>query len=183
MDEKTTYEIQFNESFTVRMQTENEPMSPEEFDKAAFEAVLADLVLRAKDESDGGENPEDLWRWVCTQLGTALQNTVFAEEDGQSEQDPLDTLIHAAFKLKGAASEDSGDSEEEETITPVHLLEHLLTYIHQENQIESVLYVARMNDGTITSGWTDLAHTEAIGLLEVGKLQVVKEMWNDWAPR
>ncbi|QMV45243.1 hypothetical protein FPL14_29130 [Cohnella cholangitidis] len=61
-------------------------------------------------------------------------------------------------------------------ITPVDLMEHLLSYIHKEDQIDSVIYVAQMNDGTISSGWTDLTYPEAIGLLEVGKLQVFNEM-------
>lgn len=74
-------------------------------------------------------------------------------------------------------------SDTEDTISPTYLLEHLLSYIKDEDEIESVAYVARMKDGTITSGWTDMQYTEVIGLLEVGKLQVVKEMWNEWAPR
>lgn len=68
-------------------------------------------------------------------------------------------------------------------VSPIYLLEHLLSYIKEEDQIESVAYVSRMKDGTITSGWTDMQYTEVIGLLEVGKLQVVKEMWNEWTPR
>lgn len=74
-------------------------------------------------------------------------------------------------------------SDTEDTISPTYLLEHLLSYIKDEDEIDSVAYVARMKDGTITSGWTDMQYTEVIGLLEVGKLQVVKEMWNEWAPR
>ncbi|MGM0883684.1 MAG: hypothetical protein ACQEXQ_21955 [Bacillota bacterium] len=74
-------------------------------------------------------------------------------------------------------------SESEDTLSPTYLLEHLLSYIKEEEEIQSVAYVARMKDGTITSGWTNMQYTEVIGLLEVGKLQVVKEMWNEWAPR
>lgn len=74
-------------------------------------------------------------------------------------------------------------SEQDDTISPSYLLEHLLSYINEEDQIESVVYVARLKDGTITSGWTDMQYTEVIGLLEVGKLQAVKEMWNGWTPR
>ncbi|WP_199614597.1 hypothetical protein [Paenibacillus alkalitolerans] len=75
------------------------------------------------------------------------------------------------------------DFEREDKISPAFLLNHLLSYIKEEDQIDSVAYVARMKDGTITSGWTDMQYTEVIGLLEVGKLQVVKEMWNEWTPR
>nr|WP_275983708.1 hypothetical protein [Paenibacillus hamazuiensis] len=63
------------------------------------------------------------------------------------------------------------------------MLEHLLSYIREEDQIESLAYVARLKDGTISSGWTDMRYTEVIGLYEVGKLQTVKEMWNEWTPR
>lgn len=173
--EKTVYEIQYNEGFTLRMISENDSMEQMEFDKAAFEAVLADVVLKSKEEPATVEEMEVLWRWACTQLGLALQKTIFA---GDGERDPLDTLIHTAFRLKGMTNPDG--AEREQSISPVYLLEHLLSHIHEKDPIESVMYVARMNDGTITSGWTDLTYTEAIGLLEVGKLQVVKEMGNEW---
>jgi hypothetical protein len=62
-----------------------------------------------------------------------------------------------------------------ESITPAFLVENLLSAIDEEG-IESVAYVARTKDGIITSGWTDMLYTEAIGLFEVGKLQAVKEM-------
>ncbi|WP_241158283.1 hypothetical protein [Cohnella candidum] len=181
--DQTTYEIQYNEGYTVRMISGNESMEPLDFDKAAFQAVLADIVLRAKEEPASVQATEDLWQWACTELGLALQRTIMAE-DGVS--DPLDTLIHTAFRVKSMKAAEDAEQEEreerEEPISPVYLLEHLLSYIHQDDQIESVMYVARMNDGTITSGWTDLAYTEAIGLLEIGKLQVVKEMWSEWEP-
>jgi hypothetical protein len=65
--------------------------------------------------------------------------------------------------------------EAEAEVTPKFLLENLLAAIDEES-IESVAYVARTKDGLITSGWTDMLYTEAIGLFEVGKLQAVKEM-------
>ncbi|MCI3927036.1 hypothetical protein MO973_43380 [Paenibacillus sp. TRM 82003] len=65
--------------------------------------------------------------------------------------------------------------EEEESVTPTYLLENLMSAIEEEG-IESVAYVARTKDGLITSGWTDMLYTEAIGLFEVGKLQAIKEM-------
>ncbi|MFC0211455.1 hypothetical protein ACFFK0_03160 [Paenibacillus chartarius] len=74
-------------------------------------------------------------------------------------------------------------TESADSITPSYLMENLLTYMKEENRIEAVVYVARMKDGTITSGWTDMQYTEVIGLLEVGKLQVVKEMWSEWTPQ
>ncbi|TLS48676.1 hypothetical protein FE782_29520 [Paenibacillus antri] len=63
----------------------------------------------------------------------------------------------------------------EAEVTPKFLLENLLSAV-DEQSIESVAYVARTKDGLITSGWTDMLYTEAIGLFEVGKLQAVKEM-------
>ncbi|WP_309121717.1 hypothetical protein [Paenibacillus sp.] len=65
--------------------------------------------------------------------------------------------------------------EAEAEVTPKFLLENLLSAV-DEQSIESVAYVARTKDGLITSGWTDMLYTEAIGLFEVGKLQAVKEM-------
>ncbi len=65
--------------------------------------------------------------------------------------------------------------EAEAEVTPKFLLENLLSAVDEES-IESVAYVARTKDGLITSGWTDMLYTEAIGLFEVGKLQAVKEM-------
>lgn len=175
--EKMIYEIQYNEGFTVRMISESASMGQIEFDKLAYEAVLADIVLRVREEPANVEDLEILWRWGCTQLGLALQKTILAED---GERDPLDTLIHTAFRLKSMTN--AKETKREVSISPVYLLEHLLSYIHKEDQIESVMYVARLNDGTISAGWTDLSYTEAIGLLEVGKLQVVKELGEDRDP-
>jgi hypothetical protein len=172
--EKTIYEIQYKEGFTVRMISEIDSIGQIEFDKLAFEAVLADIVLRARDEPANVVDTETLWRWGCTQLGLALQKTILAEH---GERDPLDTLIHTAFRLKSMTN--TNDTERKESISPVHLMEHLLSFIHKEDQIESIMYVARLINGSISAGWTDLSYAEAIGLLEVGKLQVVKEMGED----
>jgi hypothetical protein len=65
--------------------------------------------------------------------------------------------------------------EIEDHVSPTYLIENLLSAIEEEG-IESVAYVARTKDGLITSGWSDMLYTEAIGLFEVGKLQAVKEM-------
>jgi len=170
--EKTIYEVQYNEGFTLRMMSESDSMGQIEFDKVAFEAILADFVLRAKEKPVTVQETEGLWRWCCTQLGLALQKSILAEDE---DRDPLDTLIHIAFRLKGT-NED--DKKREESISPVYLMDHLLSYIHKEEEVESVIYIARMNDGKVSTGWTDLTYTEAIGLLEVGKLQVIKEMGN-----
>jgi len=67
------------------------------------------------------------------------------------------------------------EEENDAEVTPKYLLENLLAAIESEG-IDSVAYVARTKDGLITSGWTDMLYTEAIGLFEVGKLQAVKEM-------
>ena len=63
-------------------------------------------------------------------------------------------------------------------ITPKILIENLLEAI-EEGQIDSVVFIAKQNDGFITSGWTDMLHSEAIGLLEIAKLQVAKDMWKE----
>lgn len=65
--------------------------------------------------------------------------------------------------------------EIEEHVSPTFLVENLLSAIEEEG-IESVAYVARTKEGVITSGWSDMLYTEAIGLFEIGKLQAVKEM-------
>ncbi|WP_229263719.1 hypothetical protein [Cohnella cholangitidis] len=169
--EKTIYEIQYNDDFSLRMIAEGDSPGQMEFDKKAFEAVLADIVLRAKEKPATVEETETLWQWGCVQLGMALQQTILAEDE---DRDPLDTLIHTAFRFKGMKDVDGNNRKK--WITPVDLMEHLLSYIHKEDQIDSVIYVAQMNDGTISSGWTDLTYPEAIGLLEVGKLQVFNEM-------
>jgi len=171
--EKTIYEIHNKDGFIVRMISDGEAKGQLEFDKLAFEAVLADIVLRANGEPANVEDTENLWKWVCTQVGLALQNTILAEN---GEQDPLDTLIHSVFRLKSTTS--SQETEREVSISPAYLMEHLLSFIHKEGQIDSVIYAARLSDGTISTGWTDLSYPEAIGLLEVGKLQVAKKLEN-----
>jgi hypothetical protein len=72
-------------------------------------------------------------------------------------------------------NEDQEKGEQDEHVSPTYLVENLLSAIEEEG-IESVAYVARTKDGLITSGWSDMLYTEAIGLFEVGKLQAVKEM-------
>lgn len=72
-------------------------------------------------------------------------------------------------------SEEEEKQGDEESVTASYLVENLLSAIEEEG-IESVAYVARTKDGLITSGWTDMLYTEAIGLFEVGKLQAMKEM-------
>lgn len=95
--EKTIYEIKYNDWFTVRMTSEREPMEEIEFDKAALEAILADIVLRARGRPDAVDETEALWRWVCSQIGFALQKTELAPD---AEQGPLDTVISVASRLK-----------------------------------------------------------------------------------
>ncbi|UUZ80304.1 hypothetical protein LJK88_36170 [Paenibacillus sp. P26] len=95
--EKTIYEIKYNDWFTIRMESEREPMEEIEFDKAALEAVLADIVMRGKEQSNEVEK-EALWRWICTQVGLALQNTGLISLE---KQEPLDSLMEVVPKLKG----------------------------------------------------------------------------------
>ncbi|WP_199614598.1 hypothetical protein [Paenibacillus alkalitolerans] len=96
--EKTIYEIKYNDWFTVRMTSDREPMEEIEFDKAALEAVFADIVLRVKDRQGSVEESIPIWRWVCSQLGLALQNTGLVPD---SELDPLDSVIIFAARFKG----------------------------------------------------------------------------------
>ncbi|WP_284640544.1 hypothetical protein [Paenibacillus silviterrae] len=74
-------------------------------------------------------------------------------------------------------------SRKEGKVTPKYLMEHVLGVIEEDDSIESITYVAKLKDGTISSGWTDMMHTEVIGMYEVGKLQVIKDMWSEWEPR
>ncbi|RCW42368.1 hypothetical protein [Paenibacillus prosopidis] len=96
--EKTIYEIRYNDWFRVRMESEREPMEEIEFVKAALEAVMADIVFRVRDHSGTMGDTETLWRWICTQIGFALQKTALAPN---SEQGPLDTVISVVSRLKG----------------------------------------------------------------------------------
>lgn len=73
------------------------------------------------------------------------------------------------------SDKEQASSGSEESVSPTYLVENLLSAIEEEG-IESVAFVARTKDGMITSGWTDMLYTEAIGLFEIGKLQAVKEM-------
>ncbi|MFC0211456.1 hypothetical protein ACFFK0_03165 [Paenibacillus chartarius] len=58
--EKSSYEIKYNDWFTIRMTSEREPMDETEFTKAALEAVLSDIVMRGNQgEAEGGI--EELW--------------------------------------------------------------------------------------------------------------------------
>ncbi|WP_248924382.1 hypothetical protein [Paenibacillus hamazuiensis] len=98
--EKTIYELNYNDWFSMRMMSEREPMEELEFDLAALEAVLADMVLRAKNrerEEDGSET-RALWTKVFTQIGMALQNT---ELGPLTEEQPLDTVMRVVSQLKG----------------------------------------------------------------------------------
>lgn len=86
-------------------------------------------------------------------------------------------LIHINGKRKRGRGKDMSKRppEVEHPVTPQFLVKNLLSAI-DEQEIESVAYVARTKDGLVTSGWTDMMYTEAIGLYEIGKLQAVKEM-------
>jgi nitroreductase len=99
--EKTIYEIKYNDWFTLQMESEREPMEEIEFDKAALEAVLADIVLRAKHRSGSREETEALWRWVCEQIGHALQNTELAPD---AAKEPLDTVLGVVSRLRGGTA-------------------------------------------------------------------------------
>ncbi|TCT20914.1 hypothetical protein EDD68_11242 [Melghiribacillus thermohalophilus] len=63
-------------------------------------------------------------------------------------------------------------------VTPKMLLELLEKEI-EEGNIDALAYVARRKDGYIISGWSNMPHTEIIGLFEVGKKQVIDHMYEN----
>ena len=69
-------------------------------------------------------------------------------------------------------------AKKEGKVTPEMLLK-ILQHEVETGNIDSIAYVAKRKDGMITSGWTDMLHTEAIGLYEIAKLQVVDDLYDD----
>lgn len=94
MEEKTSYKLAYNEWFTVKMDADRE-LDPVEYDKAAFEAVLSDIVFRTG--INGVNDREEFWNWMLTQAGLALKASGF---NASKEEDPLDTVISVATLLK-----------------------------------------------------------------------------------
>lgn len=77
------------------MESEREPMEEIEFVKTAFEAVLADIVFRVRNQSGTAVETETLWQWACTQMGFALQNTEYTPNSEHG------SVINVASRLKG----------------------------------------------------------------------------------
>lgn len=66
-------------------------------------------------------------------------------------------------------------AKREGKVTPKACIEHLLHAI-EAGGVETVIFVARSQDGIIHSGWSQAQHTELLGLLECGKHHVLYEM-------
>lgn len=69
-------------------------------------------------------------------------------------------------------------ARKEGKVTPKMLIEILAKEI-EEGNIDSLAYVARRKDGYIMSGWSNMSHTETIGLFEIGTNQVIDNMYED----
>lgn len=51
-----------------------------------------------------------------------------------------------------------------------------LSELANKGTIDKVVIVARMTDGIIRTSFSDTTHIEALGLLEVGKVDVLNDM-------
>lgn len=60
-------------------------------------------------------------------------------------------------------------------VTPKACIENLLQAI-DHGEVESVIFVTKMTDGVIKTGWSAILSTEAIGLLECGKDDIFNTM-------
>lgn len=63
-------------------------------------------------------------------------------------------------------------------VTPKALINNLNRAI-EEGQIESVVYVVRLSDGEIRTGYSNVNQTEVVGLLECGKMNVFNDMYEE----
>lgn len=70
-------------------------------------------------------------------------------------------------------------AKKEGKITPKVLLDIVNEEI-EADRIESIVIVSKYEDGYIHTGWTDMYHTEAIGLMEIAKNQVMKDLWDEF---
>lgn len=62
-------------------------------------------------------------------------------------------------------------------ITPKALLENLKEDIERGEEIDAIVYVVKTKEGVIKTGWSDIKNTEAIGFLEIGKRELVDNMF------
>jgi len=66
-------------------------------------------------------------------------------------------------------------AKKEGRVTPKVLVENLLQAV-DKGEVECIVFVARCKEGEIRTGWSEIYHTEAVGLLELGKLEVISDM-------
>lgn len=69
-------------------------------------------------------------------------------------------------------------AKKEGRVTPKQILSILEKKIN-DGEIESLCYVAKTKEGMVHAGWSDMLHTEVVGLLEVGKVEVIQDMYDD----
>lgn len=68
-------------------------------------------------------------------------------------------------------------AKKEGRITPKAMITNLLQAI-EAGEIKGVVFVAKTSDDEIETGWSNLQTTEAIGLLECGKAEVLQAIFN-----
>lgn len=61
-------------------------------------------------------------------------------------------------------------------ITPKEVILNLLSAI-EKGEIESVVFVAKDKAGYLHPGWSHLQLTEAVGMLECGKVEIIESMY------
>ncbi|WP_257008275.1 hypothetical protein [Bacillus sp. FJAT-45350] len=69
-------------------------------------------------------------------------------------------------------------AKKEGRITPKMLVEMLKKEL-ESGDVESIAYVYKKKDGTVVAGWTDMFHTEVVGLYEIAKLQAIDDMYSE----
>lgn len=71
--------------------------------------------------------------------------------------------------LKEAKARKNGE------ITPTYLTENL-ALAAKEGRIEKIVYFSIDDDGVIRGGWSKMTTTELMGLIEIGKQQVIENI-------
>lgn len=67
-------------------------------------------------------------------------------------------------------------AKKEGRITPKAMITNLLQAI-ETGEIKGVVFVAKTKDDEIETGWSNVKTTEAIGLLECGKAEVLQTIF------
>jgi len=60
-------------------------------------------------------------------------------------------------------------------ITPTHLTENL-AWASKEGRIKKIVYFTIDDDKVISGGWSNMTNTELMGLIEIGKRQILEEI-------